>query len=139
MTTFPLLEPFELTITVESADIDLLSHVNNVVYVRWIQDVAIAHWDTMASPADRQSYFWVITRHEIDYKAPAVLGDTIIARTWVGPSSRARFQRHTEIFRARDRRTLARSVAFWCPVDPRTGKPVTLNAETRARFSTGSV
>ena len=84
-------EVFELPIPIEPADIDELGHVNNVTYVRWVQDAAVAHWRARAPAADQARLFWVVLRHEIDYKQPARLGDVIIARTWVGAASRLKF------------------------------------------------
>lgn len=131
-------EVFELAITVEPADIDQLGHVNNVAYVRWVQDAAVAHW-TSTAPAEAQAQlFWVVVRHEIDYKRPAMLGDAVIARTWVGTASRIRFERHTEIVRAGDGCVLAKALTIWCPMDAQTGKPAAVSADVRARFSVAS-
>ena len=59
--------PFELRITASPEDIDELGHVNNAAWVRWIQDVATAHWYAIAPAQHRDAYVWVVTRHEIDY------------------------------------------------------------------------
>ena len=80
----PAAVPFELAIAVEPADIDQLGHVNNVVYLRWVQEAAVAHWTAIAPATDQAKLLWVVVRHEIDYKQAAFLGDRIIARTWVG-------------------------------------------------------
>jgi acyl-CoA thioester hydrolase len=79
MNTEPL--PFELTIGVEPGDIDELGHVNNIAYLRWVQEVAAAHWKAIASVEDQTSFRWVVVRHEIEYKHPAYLGDRVIAKT----------------------------------------------------------
>jgi acyl-CoA thioester hydrolase len=127
--------PFELALDVLPEDIDQLRHVNNVVYLRWVQDAAVAHW-TAAAPAQAQEdLFWVVVRHEIDYKRPARLGDGIIARTWVGALHQRDFERHTEILRAADRALLARARTLWCPMDLRTGRPTHVSDEVRAAFS----
>jgi len=131
-------EVFELAIAVEPADIDQLGHVNNVTYVRWVQDIAVAHWTSAATAADQEKLLWVVVRHEIDYKRAAFLRDAIMARTWVGQATRATFERHTEILRARDRTLLARARTVWCPIDAVTLRPTAVNAEVRARFSVGS-
>lgn len=128
-------EVFELPIPIEPADIDELGHVNNVTYVRWVQDAAVAHWRARAPAADQARLFWVVLRHEIDYKQAAHLGDAIIARTWVGTGTRVRFERHTELLRASDRALLAKAVTIWCPIDAQTGRPVAVSAEVRERFS----
>src|SRR3954464_1191414 len=78
-----LSDAFEMEIAVAPADIDGLGHVNNVVYVRWVQDIAVGHWRAVASAADQAKFLWIVVRHEIDYKQAARLGDTILARTWV--------------------------------------------------------
>lgn len=129
---------FELAIEVEPGDIDEMGHVNNVVYLRWVQDVAVAHWSAAAPAAVQETLRWVVLRHEIDYKRAARLGDGIVARTWVGSASRLRFERHTELLRASDRGLLATARTVWCPIDARTGRPVEVGEDVRARFSVPS-
>ena len=126
---------FELIITVKPDDIDELGHVNNIIYLRWVQEVAVAHWTAVAPEADQQKLLWVVVRHEIDYKQAALPGDEIIARTWVGDARRIRFERHTEIRRARDRALLAKAVTFWCPIDISTGKLTNVSPEVKSLFA----
>ncbi len=133
------MEHFELAIDIGPDDIDDLGHVNNVVYVRWVQDVAIAHWSTAATAAQQEAVAWVAIRHEIDYKHPALPGDAIIARTWVGTADSHRFERNTEILRASDRKVLARARTLWCPVSRATGKLIRVRREIRERFSVDPV
>jgi len=128
-------EPFELAIAIQPADIDQLGHVNNVTYLRWVQDVAEAHWIATAPLEDQRNLRWVVVRHEIDYKQAAYLGDGIIARTWVGSASRIRFERHTELLRSSDRILLAKARTVWCPLNAETGKPVSVSETVRAAFS----
>jgi acyl-CoA thioester hydrolase len=130
-------EPFELAIAIEASDIDQLGHVNNVTYLRWVQDIAVAHWMSLAPAADQVKLLWVVVRHEIDYKQAAYLNDAIVARTWVGTASRIRFERHTELLRASDRTVLARARTIWCPLDAQTGRPVSVSDQVRAAFSVG--
>src|SRR4030095_13400211 len=94
--------PFEISVSVMPGDIDEQNHVNNTVYLRWVQEVATAHWRAVASAEEQESAGWVVWRHEIDYKAPACLSDDIVLRTWVGKASRLRFERFTEIRRRSD-------------------------------------
>jgi acyl-CoA thioester hydrolase len=128
-------EAFELAIRVEQADIDELGHVNNVTYVRWVQDAAVAHWMAAAPAAERARLLWIVLRHEIDYQQAAHLGDGIVARTWVGAATRLRFERHTEILRAADGCVLARARTLWCPIDAGTRRPTPVSGEVRSRFS----
>ncbi len=132
-------EVFELPRTIAPDDIDELGHVNNVVYLRWVQDVAIAHWSTAATPEQQGEVAWVAVRHEIDYKLAALLGDGIIARTWVGTADSHRFERHTEIVRAADRKLLARARTVWCPINRETGRLTRVSDAIRERFSSGPV
>ena len=128
---------FEMAIAVVPADIDGLAHVNNVVYLRWVQDIAVAHWRAAASQDDQEKLRWIVVRHEIDYKLAARTGDVILARTWVGAATRIKFERHTEMLRASDGCLLAKARTVWCPIDALTGKPTSVSAEIRARFSVG--
>jgi len=129
-------ERYELTFPVAPTDIDELGHVNNTVYVRWVQEAAIAHWRASAPAEAQATLVWVVARHEIDYKHPALLGDEILAHTWVGPASRLAFERNTEMFRVKDHRLLAKARTIWVPLDPKTGRPCEVSAEVRERFST---
>ena len=126
---------FDITISVKESDIDFLNHVNNTVYLRWAQDVAVAHWKAVATDEQQEKMIWVVTRHEIDYKNPAKLGDEIIARTWVGKATEVIFERFTEITRASDKKVLAKAKTLWCPISTKTGRIVRVDEDVRNRFS----
>jgi acyl-CoA thioester hydrolase len=128
--------PFEISVPVQAADIDQQDHVNNTVYLRWVQEVATAHWDSLAPAAAQETIGWVVLRHEIDYKTPACLGDEIILRTWVGEATRVTFERFTEMVRASDRELLARARTLWVPVNIASGRPTRVPPDVRALFST---
>lgn len=125
-----------MLVPVIAADIDEQNHVNNTVYLRWVQDVATAHWRAIASPEAQATIGWIVLRHEIDYKAPAMLGDEIVLRTWVGKASRLTFERFTEIRRQRDRQLLSQARTLWCPINEQTGRPTRVPAEVHTQFST---
>ena len=124
-----------MTVPVLPADIDEQNHVNNTVYLRWIQEVATAHWESLASAETQAAIGWVVLRHEIDYRSPAALSDEIVLRTWVGKASRLKFERFTEIHRQIDNRLLVEGRTLWVPIDVLTGKPTRVPAELRAQFS----
>jgi acyl-CoA thioester hydrolase len=126
---------FEMIIPVLPGDIDEQNHVNNTVYLRWVQDVATAHWRAVASPKAQQTIGWVVLRHEIDYKGPATLGDEVVLRTWVGKATRLTFERFTEVRRNRDGRLLSEARTLWCPIDTQSGRPVRVSEEVRSQFS----
>jgi acyl-CoA thioester hydrolase len=125
---------YELVIRVGADDIDDLGHVNNLVYVRWVQEVARAHWESAARAEDRASLVWVVVRHEIDYLHPAVEGDEIVARTWVESWKGATSHRRTEIGRRSDGTPLARAHTVWCALDARTWRPKRLPTGLSAPF-----
>ncbi|MBL0938083.1 MAG: acyl-CoA thioesterase [Gemmatimonadaceae bacterium] len=116
------LQVFDISIDIQPADIDDNEHVNNVVYLKWIFDVALAHWNVSAPPEMKAEYGWVATRHEIDYRREAVMGDQIIARTWIGGVDSRRFERLTEIVRGQDDHVLARARSMWTLIARETGK-----------------
>lgn len=128
-------EVYELELLAEDGDIDVLGHVNNVVYVRWVQEAAIAHWTSATTEAQRSALAWVVARHEIDYRRSAVAGDRIVARTWVGVATRNSFERHTALVRRDGGELLARARTVWVPIDPATGRIKSPSADIRERFS----
>lgn len=131
-------EYYELLIAVTADDIDVLRHVNNTVYLRWVQDAAVAHWAASATDEEKSSVAWVVVRHEIDYVSSAVREDDVIARTWVGGTVKHYFERHTEILRTKDRKLLARARTLWCPIDLRSGRPMRASEDLLRRFSVPS-
>ena len=126
---------FKMIVPVLPGDIDEQNHVNNTVYLRWVQDVATAHWRAVAGAEAQETIGWVVLRHEIDYKGPATLGDEMVLRTWVGKATRLTFERFTEIRRNRDGRLLSEARTLWCPIDAQSGRPVRVSEEVRSQFS----
>lgn len=128
-------EYYEQSFPVVPEDIDQLGHVNNVVYLRWVQDVAVAHWRSLTTPEQQDALIWVVVRHEIDYKHPARLGDSIIAQTWVGTAHGLHFERFTNLYRLDGNELLAKARTLWCPINKHTGHPHRVSAAIRNLFS----
>jgi acyl-CoA thioester hydrolase len=122
-------------ITVKQSDLDELDHVNNVVYLQWIQDAAAAHWNSVASKEIKEKFFWVVVRHEIDYKSPAQLSDEIIAKTWVHDYNGAKSIRIVQVIRKRDDRVLAEARTTWCLMDSGNKRPVRIAEEIKTTFA----
>src|SRR5215208_1151924 len=120
--------PFEITVSVMPGDIDGQNHVNNAVYLRWVQEVATAHWQAIASSEAQEGIGWVVLRHEIDYRTPACLGDEVVLRSRVGKATRLTFERFTEIRRS-DGQVLSTARTLWCPINTLTGRPARVPAE----------
>jgi acyl-CoA thioester hydrolase len=126
---------FKMAFIAGPEHIDELGHVNNAVWVQWIQQIAVAHWDAVAARGHRQAYYWVVVRHEIDYLRAAHEGDEIIARTWVGDAPQgARFDRFVE-FTGPDGKTCVRARTQWAIVDKASGKPIRVPPEVVAPFT----
>jgi acyl-CoA thioester hydrolase len=126
--------PFERQITASAADIDELGHVNNAVWVRWIQDIATAHWYALAAPEHKDAYIWLVVRHEIDYLRAVVPGETVTGRTWVGEAPKgARFDRHME-FVGSDGKPRVRARTTWAILDKESGRPIRVPPEVIAPF-----
>lgn len=124
---------FEQSFTARAADIDELGHVNNAVWVRWIQDVATAHWTAVATPAHTAAYIWVVVRHEIDYLGNLQEGESAAARTWVPAEAvGAKFDRFIEF--SKGGRVIVRAKTTWAILDRRTGRPLRVPKEVIERF-----
>lgn len=129
---------FTLSLLVPDADIDRQGHVNNVAFVRYVQDAAVAHW-TSRAPTDVQTAFtWVVRRHEIEYLRPAFAGDELLLRTWVGEPSGATWERFTEVLRAGDDKPLVAARTVWVLLDAATNRPRRVDAAIVAQFATGT-
>ncbi|MFO1240491.1 MAG: acyl-CoA thioesterase [Sphingomonadaceae bacterium] len=128
---------FSLRITPSAADIDELGHVNNAVWVRWIQDVATAHWNAVASAEHLARWIWVVVRHEIDYLGNVGVGETVMARTWISdPPKGARFDRNMEFSNASGK-IVVRSKTTWAIVDRATGRIARVPRDVAAPFMQG--
>ena len=124
-----LLEPpegrqvFRLAFEPTPADIDENGHVNNVVYLRWAQDMGIAHWRSLAPPDAQATWAWIALRHEVDYRRELKLGETAQARTWVSDQpSGPRFDRYIRID-GPDGAMCAQVVTTWVLIEQATGRP----------------
>ena len=126
-----------MTFTARPGDIDLYGHVNNAVWVRWMEDVATAHWNLIAPPEHRSAYAWFVTRHEIDYRGNIREGETCEATTEIGKApSGARFCRRTT-FRDCGGKLLVSAVTSWAMIDRATGKITRVPREVATRFLPG--
>jgi acyl-CoA thioester hydrolase len=123
---------FSHSFRVDRSDIDAQGHVNNVAYVRWIQDVAVAHWVSVTDETIRERFTWMLTRHEIDYKKQTFENEEVNVATWVGTPTRVSWERFTEIRRGADLLVKARSV--WCLIDRQTLRPARIGEDLIKRL-----
>ena len=127
---------FRFPITAQSADIDELGHVSNLVYVRWILETAMAH--SIARGWGHAEYLasgtvWVVRRHEIDYLLPVTVGQQLVGETWVDPWKAASCVRRTEL--VRDGVIVARAATTWAFMSIASGRPQRIPDEMKALFS----
>jgi acyl-CoA thioester hydrolase len=122
---------FYLPITVAPEDIDELNHVNNIVYLRYVQDAAIGHWKTVPQEIASQ-IIWMARRHEIDYLKQSFLGEELVAKTWVDDFVGVKSIRHCEIMRGEE--ILARSITHWISLDAQTLRPKRITEEIVMQF-----
>ncbi len=124
-------------ITVPSESIDVLGHVNNQEYVRWMQEAATGHSIAQGWPLERyvaRGQGWFVRRHTVEYLRPAFAGDALALYTWVASFERSSSPRRYLFHRAADRAVVARAETLWVFVDFRTGAPVRIPAELRSAF-----
>jgi acyl-CoA thioester hydrolase len=131
-------EVFRLELVVGAEDIDMLGHASNMAFIRWIQDVALAH--SAAVGFDLEAYrrigaVFVVVRHEVDYLRPALRGDALEARTWISNVTAAKCQRSTELARKSDGQLLAKGLTTWGFIELATGRPRRIDQELRVAFA----
>lgn len=112
---------------VEANHLDALNHVNNVVYLQWVNDISEKHWEILSNELLNSKYFWVCLRHEIDYLNQAILGDEITVFTWVGESAGVRSIRNVHIYKGDMLLTKIKST--WCLIDKKTLKPTRIKQD----------
>ena len=128
---------FSHTFTVPAASIDGNRHVNNLEYLRWMQEVATAHSEAQGWTAARYAETrtsWVIRSHTIEYLRPAFEGETLTVLTWIGGFKEQESPRHYLFWRERDRKLLAKACTVWVFVDAATGRARPLLEAVRASF-----
>ncbi len=126
---------FTMPIAAAAADIDELGHVSNLVYVRWILDVATAHSVALGWEAARYlelGAVFVVRRHEVDYVAQVRQGEALVAETWVDGWRLASCVRRTEL--RRGEQVVARGATTWAFISLASGRPQRIPDELRALF-----
>jgi acyl-CoA thioester hydrolase len=132
------LPSFRLGLTVTDEDIDPLGHASNIAYLRWVQDVAVAH--SVAVGLDFAAYVrmgavFVVRRHEIDYLRPVLRGEALEARTWICAVMAAKCQRATELTRVSDGAVVAKALTTWGFIAQSSGRPTRIPDDVKAAFA----
>src|SRR5699024_2342077 len=127
-------EVFTSEITVTNESIDELGHVNNIIYLEWVQDVSNQHWKSKISTKIRTPDYWVVLNHFIEYKNPAFGDDVVVLKTWVGLMEGVKSERHVEIVRKKDNKLIAKVETLWCLIDSKQLRPKRITPEMAALF-----
>ena len=128
---------FEFRHRVAAHEIDVLGHANNVAYVQWMQDAALAHSAAQGWPTQRYQQLgsgWVARAHAITYRESARLGDEVVIRTWVATMTRVTSLRRYRMVRAADEALLAEAETNWAFVDFAGGRPKRILPEIVSAF-----
>lgn len=128
------MQTHEKLITVTQDDLDHLNHVNNVRYVQWVQDIAEEHWTSKITPEIASTYFWVLLKHSIEYKHPALLGDVIVLKTFILKSEGVTSLRKVEMYHQESGKLLVASETKWCFMSKSHLKPARITPEINALF-----
>ena len=128
------MKTLEQEITVSVDDLDELNHVNNVVYVDWVQDIAKNHWNSLVSNEIIKNYYWVLLEHQIKYLSPAFLNDRIRLKTYIEKTEGVKSNRVVEIYNLNSNKLLVNSITTWCLVNAKTNKPNRITDEIRQAF-----
>lgn len=116
---------FTTTRIVQQHDLDELHHVNNVVYLSFLQDLAINHWQSTAPFHIIDSIRWIVKKHEIEYFNPARLGDILTLKTWIEDFKGVQSNRAYEIYK--DSTLIVKAKTLWISIDPLSQKPKRLH------------
>ena len=125
----------ENEITVSKNDLDDLNHVNNVIYIHWVQEIAKNHWKSLVSNEIIKNYFWVLLEHEIKYLNPAFLNDKIRLKTYIEKTDGVKSCRIVEIYNKDSNKLLVTSKTIWCLINVKTGKPNRITEDIKKAFS----
>lgn len=118
---------YSFKVVVKPEHLDRLNHVNNVEYLKWVNDASEKHWAILSNDEINSKYFWVCLRHEIDYKGQAFLGDELTIKTWVGASIGVTSIRYVKVYNGQQ--LLASATTTWCLIDVETQKPTRIRED----------
>ncbi|HYU94745.1 MAG TPA: thioesterase family protein [Sphingomicrobium sp.] len=123
---------FRHPIAIDQADIDHMGHVNNAVYLKWVQEAVIDYWRSVAPPDAVARHLWVALKHEITYRKPTFLQDAVVAEVIAEKVEGARAFFHTVLKRGED--VLSEIQSCWCCLDAASLRPARLARDVIGRF-----
>ena len=125
---------FSRTFTAGPEHIDVMGHVNNAVWVQWIQDMATDHWDAAARAEDRDAFIWLVIRHEIDYRGNISVGAGVTAETWIPDGARGAKSMRRVDFTDAAGKVIVSANTTWAMLDRESGRLARVRPEIMAPF-----
>jgi acyl-CoA thioester hydrolase len=123
---------FRYPVAIDPSDIDHMGHVNNAVYLKWVQEAVIDYWRSVAPPEAVAGHLWVALKHEITYRRPTFLQDIVVAEVIAEKMEGARAFFRTVLRRGED--VLSEIHSCWCCLDAATQRPARLARDVVGRF-----
>ncbi|MEP5612659.1 MAG: thioesterase family protein [Cyclobacteriaceae bacterium] len=127
-----MMEVYSKTIEVKKEDLDEVNHVNNVVFLRWVQDISKEHWESKTDEQITSKMFWVVRSHHIEYKKQVFLDDQLKIKTFVNSCKGPFSERVVEFWRADER--VVTSKSNWCLLGTADQKPIRIPDEIQSLF-----
>lgn len=127
-------QPFRKTFTADPEHIDVMGHVNNAVWVQWVQDMATAHWDAVAEPEHARDFVWLVVRHEIDYRGNIGPGESVTGETWIPGEAKGATSARRVDFRDPNGKVIVSALTTWAMLDRVTQRLVRVRPEVIAPF-----
>lgn len=125
----------ERSVTVLPEHLDYLHHVNNISYVKWVQDIAIEHWEINLTDEIRKLFYWVLIEHNIKYKGEAFLGDRINIKTYIKSNTAVTSIRKVEMRLQKNNKLIIDSETNWCLISTSTKRPTRITQKILDIFS----
>lgn len=130
-----MINRFSRSFTAGPEHIDVMGHVNNAVWVQWIQDMATDHWDAAARAEDREAFIWLVIRHEIDYRGNISVGECVTGETWIpGGAQGAKSARRVD-FTDSAGKVIVSANTVWAMLDRESGRLARVRPEVMAPFA----
>jgi len=123
---------FQKQIIVRAEHLDAINHVNNIVYLQWVQDIGSDHWLANTKSQYEDQYFWVVLDHFIEYKGQAFLDDILTVKTFIKSNDGVRSVRIVEFFK--EEKLICRASSNWCLIDRKRNRPVRISKEINDLF-----
>lgn len=126
---------FTKTFTAAPEHIDVMGHVNNAVWVQWIQDMATEHWNAAARPEDRGAFVWLVIRHEIDYRGNIAAAESVTGETWIPDGARGAKSVRRVDFTDAAGKVIVSANTTWAMLDRESGRLARVRPDIMTPFA----